>query len=92
MINYHLSHLRDLFGEKGTQRGHVQLHTKGLLNLYADGVLIIGEPSYKAFKIITERLMKHQRARMEKECIGNIEYQILYFALKAIIDESNPSS
>ena len=91
MIDYHLSHLRDLFGSKGNQRGLVALHTKGLIILYDKGVLLIEEPYNKAFKKITDRLKKRSYAWTKKD-IGYIEYQILFFALKAIIDENNPNT
>lgn len=89
MIDYHLSHLRDLFGSKGNQRGLVELHTRGLLILYEKGVLLIDEEYQKVFKKITERLLKHQFAWSPKKNVKFTEYQILFFALKAVIDENN---
>jgi hypothetical protein len=89
-IDYHLSHLRDLFGDKGNHSGLVQLHTNGLLLLHENGELFVAEEYQKVFKKITDKLLKSVFAWSPKKNVKFIGYQILYFALKAIIDENNP--
>ena len=89
MISYHLSHLKDLFHGKGNQRGLIKPHIQTLLSLYDNGDLNIEASYYLAFKKITYKLNNRQFAWVGERKRGLVEYQILFFALKSIIDESN---